>query len=94
MREICIFTLLAILSPWATGIIICLYKFFYEKVEKILRYFSLRKQEKQLCEWLKNKDNWLDIDEVAILKAKMLNIRYERINLFSIDDLKIWKAFI
>ena len=48
MREICIFALLTILSPWVTGVIICLYKFFGEKCSKLQRYFLLRKKEKEM----------------------------------------------
>lgn len=94
MREICIFTLLTILSPLVTGIIICLYKFFSEKCSKLQRYFLLRKKEKGMQMIIKQYSSWYDDEQIAIIKACILNNRYERANLFSLNDLKIWKAFI
>ena len=86
--------LLAILSPISVGIAICLWKFFEEKCYKVQKYFMLRKEEKQMQKNLSKYSDWYSKEQIATIKACVLNDRYERANLFSKDDLKIWKAFI
>lgn len=94
MEAIVIICLLAILSPLGVGVSICLWKFICEKSFKIERYFLLRKEEKQMQRNLKKYSDWYDEEQKAIMKACILNNRYERTNMFSLNDLKIWKAFI
>jgi hypothetical protein len=94
MKELCTIALLFVLAPWVTGIGICLFKFFGEKVEKLEKWFALRKEEKQMQKNLKKYVDWYEKEQVAVIKACILNSRYERSSLFGKDDLKIWKAFI
>ena len=94
MRTLCGIGLIAIIIPWAIGIGICLWRFFSEKWDKAIRYFELMKEEKQLQKNLREYADWYRKEQIAVIKACILNNRYERKSLFSKDDLKIWKAFI
>ncbi len=94
MREICGILLLVIIVPWFIGICVCIWRYFSKEWDKVARWFELRKDEKQKLKCLEEYKDWYGPEHKAMLKACILNDRYERKKLFSIDDLKIWKAFI
>lgn len=94
MEIMIVFCLLAILSPISVGITMCLWRFFEEKCDKTQKYFMLRKEERQMQRSLREYSDWYNEEQIAILKACILNNRHERTNIFSLDDLKVWKAFI
>lgn len=94
MRDLCVIGLLLIIMPWVVGIVISLLKFLSEKYNKILRWFELLKDEREKKQCLEEYRSWYTPDEKAMIYAAMLNSRYERKHILSLDDLKIWKAFI
>lgn len=94
MKAMCGIALLSLFIPWIIGICVCLWRYFSILWDKVIKWFELRKDEKQKLRCLEEYKDWYGIEHKAMLKACILNDRYERKNLFSKDDLKIWKAFI
>ena len=94
MRDLCVIGLLLIAMPWIVGIMICILKFLGEKYDKLIRWFELFKDEKEKKQCLEEYRAWYTPEEKAMMYACMLNDRHERGQIFNIDDLKIWKAFI
>lgn len=94
MKELCVIALLFVLAPWVTGIGICLFKFFGEKMEKLEIWFALKKDERHLKKFLRSNSNEMTTDEQAMLIAAIAANRHVRSLIFNIDDSKIWKAFI
>lgn len=94
MRDLCVIGLLLIASPWVVGIVICILKFFGEKYDKLVRYFELLKDEHNKERLLIEYKDWYTNEQKAVIQAYILNNRYQRKHLFSLNDLNILKAFI
>lgn len=89
MRDLCVIGLILIFVPWVVGIGICMWNFFSEKYDKVAKYFELTKLIKQIKRLLKQSD-----DNKAVRLAFLIEAKHQRSQIFSIDDLKIWRAFI
>lgn len=89
MRDLCVIGLLLIASPWVVGIVICLWKYFSIEWDKMARYIELTKLIWKVKRLLKQSD-----DNKVTRLAILIHAKGERAQIFSIDDLKIWRAFI
>lgn len=89
MRDLCVIGLLLIASPWVVGIVICILKFLGEKYDKFVRYFELTKLIRKIKRLMKQSD-----DSKVVRLAFLIEAKHQRSQIFSIDDLKIWRAFI
>lgn len=89
MRDLCVIGLILICAPWVTGIGICLWRYFESIWDKMARYIELTKLIHNIKRMLSNSDE----NKVTRL-AFLIEAKYQRSQLFSLDDLKIWKAFI
>lgn len=94
MKELCVIALMFVLAPWVTGIGICLFKFFGEKMEKLEKWYVLKRHERRFRKCLRNYGDKMTTDEQATLIAAIAANRHVRSLIFDIDDLKIWKAFV
>ena len=94
MRDLCVIGLIFVCAPWVTGIGICLWKYFSILWDKLARWFELKKVEKKMQKLIDEYYHWYTAEEVAIFEALIYDSKYKRSRLFSINDLKIWKAFI
>lgn len=89
MRDLCVIGLVLIVSPWIVGIVICLLKYFSIEWDKMARYVELTKLIWKVKRLLKQSD-----DNKVTRLAILIHAKGERAQIFSIEDLKIWKAFI
>ena len=89
MRDLCVIGLILIASPWIVGIVICLLKYFSIEWDKMARYVELTKLIWKVKRLLKQSD-----DNKVTRLAILIHAKGERAQIFSIEDLKIWKAFI
>lgn len=94
MRDLCVIGLILICAPWVTGIGICLWRYFETEWNKVARWFELKKNEKETQRLIDKYRHWYTTEEVAIFEAFIYDSKYKRSRLFSLDDIKIWKAFI
>lgn len=94
MRDLCVIGLLFIIMPWVVGIGICLWRYFSIEWDKLARWFELKRNERKLQKLIDEYYHWYTAEEVAMFEALIYDSKYKRSRLFSINDLKIWKAFI
>ena len=89
MRDLCVIGLVLIAAPWVIGICICLWKFISEKWDKAAKYIELTKLIWKVKRLLKQSD-----DNKVVRLAFLIEAKHQRSQIFNIDDLKIWRAFI
>ena len=94
MRDLCVILLILIISPWFVGIGICLWRYFSNIWDKVAKWTELKRNEKQVKRLIKNYGDWYTAEENAIYEASIYDSKYKRSQIFTKDDLKIWKAFI
>jgi len=89
MRDLCVIGLISIFAPWAAGIAICLWKYFSIMWDKFVKYIELTKLIRKIKRLMKQSD-----DSKVVRLAFLIEAKHRRSQIFSIDDLKIWRTFI
>lgn len=90
----CGIALLSLFIPWIVGICVCLWRYFGTLWDKVAKWFKLKKNEREMQKFIDEYYHWYTTEEIAILQASIYDSKYKRSQIFNINDLKIWKAFI